>query len=342
MKKAALITGISGQDGAYLSQKLIKDGYTVFGVSRDPSPQTNWRLRHLGLIDHPDLRIFKCDLVDRQQTNELISDLKPAEVYNLASHSFVSDSQNFAHQTAMVSGVAVLNLLEAISKNSPSSKFVQAGSSELFGNSDQSPQNEQSRFRPRNVYASAKLFAHSAVLNYRDNLGIFAANAILYNHESPLRDVQFVTRRISQAVAQISKSGLHKLEIGNLSATRDWGYAPQYVTALRQVLNHPEPDTFVIATGRATTVRDFVRLAFEVVGFEVVFEGTGKLEKGLDVKTGRELVSINSKFYREAEPVPLLGDPSKASQMLGWRAETSVDEIVREMVESDVARIDSN
>ena len=242
----------------------------------------------------------------------------------------------------MVSGVAVLNLLEAISKHSPSSKFVQAGSSELFGNAEQSPQNEQSRFRPRNVYASAKLFAHSTVLNYRDNLGVFAANAILYNHESPLRDVQFVTRRISQAVAQISKSALHKLEIGNLSATRDWGYAPEYVAALRRVLNHPEPETFVIATGRATTVREFVRLAFEVVGFEVVFEGNGKQEKGLDIKTGQELVSINSQFYREAEPVPLLGDPSKASQMLGWKAETSVEEIVREMVEADVARVDSN
>jgi GDPmannose 4,6-dehydratase len=281
-------------------------------------------------------------LADPRQTNELISDLKPAEVYNLASHSFVSDSQNFAYQTAMVSGVAVLNLLEAISKNSPSSKFVQAGSSELFGNTEQSPQNEQSRFRPRNMYASAKLFAHSTVLNYRDNLGVFAANAILYNHESPLRDVQFVTRRISQAVAQISKSALHKLEIGNLSATRDWGYAPEYVGALRRVLNHPEPETFVIATGRATTVREFVRLAFEVVGFEVVFEGNGKQEKGLDIKTGQELVSINSQFYREAERIPLLGDPSKAAQMLGWKAETSVEEIVREMVEADVARVDSN
>jgi len=342
LKKAALITGISGQDGAYLSQKLINNGYTVFGISRDPSPQTNWRLRRLGLIDHPDLQILKCDLANPQQTNEIISELKPAEVYNLASHSFVSDSQDFAYQTAMVSGVAVLNLLEAISKNSPSSKFVQAGSSELFGNAEQSPQNEQSRFRPRNMYASAKLFAHSTVLNYRDNLGVFAANAILYNHESPLRDVKFVTRRISQAVAQISKNNLQKLEIGNLSATRDWGYAPEYAAALSQVLNHADPDTFVIATGRATTVREFVRLAFEVVGVDVVFEGFGKQEKGLDAQSGRELVSINSQFFRDAEPVPLLGNPSKASQMLGWKAETSVEEIVREMVEADVAGIYSD
>jgi GDPmannose 4,6-dehydratase len=340
LKKTALITGISGQDGAYLSEKLISDCYTVFGISRDPSPQTNWRLRHLGLIDHPNLHIIKCDLAIPQQTNELISDLKPAEVYNLASHSFVSNSQNFAYQTAMVSGIAALNLLEAISKKSPHSKFVQAGSSELFGNAEQSHQNEHSRFRPINVYASAKLFAHSVVLNYRDNLGIFAANAILYNHESPLRDEQFVTRRISQAVAQISKKNLQKLEIGNLSATRDWGYAPEYAMALRQVLNHSEPDTFVIATGRATTVREFVRLAFEVVGIEVFFEGTGKQERGIHAKTGREIVSINSQFYRDAEQIPLLGNPSKAAQMLGWKAETSVEQTVRLMVEADLARID--
>ena len=342
LTKKALITGISGQDGAYLSQSLISDGYTVVGVSRDPSPQTNWRLRDLGLIDHPNLRLIKCDLADPQQTNELIAGLKPAEVYNLASHSFVADSQNLAFQTAMISGVAALNLIEAISQKSPDSRFVQAGSSELFGDAKTSPQNEQSRFWPRNLYASSKLFAHSAVLNYRETLGIFASNAILYNHESPLRDVQFVSRRVSQTVAQISRDKIQKLEIGNLSATRDWGYAPEYTRALRQVLDHSEPDTFVIATGRATTVRELVRLAFEVVGFEVVFEGTGKLEQGFDARSGRELVSIKSQFYREAEQVPLLGDASKAFQKLGWRAGTRMEEIVREMVEADLGRITPN
>lgn len=340
MKKTALVTGISGQDGAYLSQILLGEGYSVTGVSRDPSPRTNWRLVELGLFDHPELNVVECDLSDPAQTSNLLSQLKPDEVYNLASHSFVSDSQDLAYKTAIVSGISVLNLLEAIKQKSPKSRFVQAGSSELFGNANESPQNELSRFLPRNLYATSKLLAHHAVLNYRDNSSIFAANAILYNHESPLRDAQFVTRKVSRAVAEISSNRRQSMEIGNLSATRDWGYAPEYAIAMHRVVKHSEPETFVIASGRATTVREFVRLAFEVVGLQVVFTGNGTEEKGFDAKTGRELVSTNPQFFREAERIPLLGDPSKASQALGWKADTQVGEIVRQMVESDVALLD--
>jgi GDPmannose 4,6-dehydratase len=239
----------------------------------------------------------------------------------------------------MVSAVAVVNTLEAMLKVSRKTRFFQAGSSEMFGDSVHSPQNEESSFAPRNVYGSAKVFAHHITMNYRENTGLFAATGILYNHESPLRAPQFVTRKISSSVAQISLGLEQELNLGNLSAIRDWGYAPEYVAGMKQILEHSEPDTFVLATGRGASVREFVRLAFQVIGVEVKFEGDGLEERGFDERTGRTLVSVDPKYFRPDEEVPLIGDASKAKKLLGWEAKTQLNEIVRLMVESDIKNL---
>lgn len=339
MTNTALITGVGGQDGTYLTQQLLAEGYRVFGISRNTKIGSNWRLGELGLLGNPNLTLLECDITNPNQVTEMIARLRPAEIYNLASHSFVQDSTSFPYKTSAVSGMAVLNLLEAVSRESPESRFVQAGSSELFGNAFESPQDEKSRFAPRNIYASAKLFAHSAVLNFSQNRGVFASNAILYNHESSLRSEQFVTRKITKAVAKIKSNLQTTLQIGNLSAIRDWGYAPEYVSAMRLIMNHKNPDVFVIATGKPTTVREFVRVAFQEVGITVEFQGSGRQEKGFDSSSGREIVSTNKEFFREAEVVPLIGDARKANELLGWRAQTSLAEIIREMVSKDISRV---
>jgi GDPmannose 4,6-dehydratase len=235
-----------------------------------------------------------------------------------------------------VSAFAVVNILEAIHLASPRTKFFQASSSEMFGNAQSSPQHENSSFRPRNVYGSAKVFAHYLTQNYRDHRDLFAASGILYNHESPLRGDEFVTRKITKAVAKVKLGITDRLSVGNLSAKRDWGYAPEYVEAMRLILNHEQPDTFVISSGTATTVREFILSAFNSIDVELEFEGEGLSEVGLEKKSGQILVSIDKQFYREPEPITLVGDPGKANRALNWKARTSVSEIAKIMVESEL------
>jgi GDPmannose 4,6-dehydratase len=332
----ALITGITGQDGSYLARDLLSEGYSVTGTRAKSSSSSTWRLRALGVEDNSNLEIIDLDITDPIKTSEAIRALKPSEVYNLASHSFVADSLFSPQQTTLVSGYAPINLMEAISSFSPETRFFQAGSSEMFGASDSAPQNEQSNFYPRNIYGSAKVFAHSAAQNYRHNKGLFAASGILYNHESPLRGHEFVTKKITSTVAKIKLNQTEMLSIGNLSSVRDWGYAPEYVQAMRLIMSHSNPDTFVIASGKATSVRDFVRQSFNAADIEIEFEGSGLEEVGYEKGTGRVLVSISAEFFRESEAVALVGDASKAKAILGWSSKTPVVEIANIMVKHDL------
>ena len=337
--KSALITGIQGQDGAYLAKSLLKDGYVVYGTTRTGVKATfSWRWEYLGIQDNPSLQLLDWDVTNVNSTIENIRNLKPDEVYNLVSHSYVSDSLSFPRETTMVSGFATVNILEAISQFSPETKFFQAGSSEMFGDSTTSPQSEDSSFSPRNLYGSAKVFSHLASLNYRTNREIFSTAAILYNHESPLRGSEFVTRKIATNVAKVKLGKQENFRIGNLSSIRDWGYAPEYVEAFRLITSHHKPDTFVLSSGRGSSVRDFVRSTFEAVDIEVDFEGEGLQEVGFEKSTGRILLSVDPNLFRDSELVPLIGDPSKAKEVLGWQSKTPVIEIARIMVDEEVRR----
>jgi GDPmannose 4,6-dehydratase len=332
----AIITGVSGQDGSFLARSLLNDGYEVFGTSGSGKTPDMWRLRSLGIENHPKLKILDWDITNPIETQKLISEIKPSEIYNLASSSFVADSLFNPQNTTLVSGFAPVNIMEAITSVSPDSRFFQAGSSEMFGLAESSPQNEQSGFSPRNIYGSAKVFAHSATMNYRDNRNLFTTSGILYNHESHLRGKEFVTRKITSAVAKIKLNQIEELKIGNLSSQRDWGYAPEYVEAMRLILSHDTPETFVISSGVPSTVRSFVESAFSAVDIEVFFEGQGLMEVGYEKSTGRKLVSVNKEVYRESEDVTLVGDSSKIKTTLGWHAKTKVAEIVDLMVKSDL------
>lgn len=331
----ALITGITGQDGSYLARDLLESGYRVLGTSGSSSSNM-WRFEALGITDAPNLEIVNWDITDPEQTLKIVEETKPTEIYNLASHSFVTDSIFTAQETTQVSALAIVNILEAISLKSPETRFFQAGSSEMFGNTVSSPQNEGSVFAPRNIYGSAKAFAHFVSLNYKQNRNIFSCAGILYNHESPLRGKEFVTKKITSTVARIMLNQREQLIIGNLSTVRDWGYAPEYVEAMRLVIGHETPDTFVISSGVATTVRDFVLESFNSVGLDIAFEGSGLLEVGYEKSTGRQLVSVDEQFYRESESVPLLGDATKAEKILGWKSKTTPAEIAQIMVKKDL------
>jgi GDPmannose 4,6-dehydratase len=332
----ALITGITGQDGSYLALSLLNDGYEVFGTSGSSITAPKWRFQALGIADHQNLKLLDWDITNPDQTHDVIGETKPDELYNLASHSFVADSLFNPQRTTLVSGLAPINIMESIGSASPDTRFFQAGSSEMFGTADSAPQSETSRFSPRNIYGSAKVFAHSATLNYRENRQLFSASGILYNHESPLRGSEFVTKKITSTVAKVKMNQVDQLRIGNLSSLRDWGYAPEYVEAMRLILGHPTPETFVISSGVTTTVRDFVRSAFNALDMEIEFEGSGINETGYEPTTGRRLVSVEKEFYRESEKVTLVGDSSKASALLGWKAKTPVSEIVSIMVRQDL------
>jgi GDPmannose 4,6-dehydratase len=337
----ALITGITGQDGSYLALSLLQDGYEVFGTSGSSISSKKWRFQALGISDHPNLKLVDWDITNPDQTNAVIAELKPDELYNLASHSFVADSLFNPQKTTLVSGLAPINIMESIGASSPDTRFFQAGSSEMFGTAATSPQSENSSFSPRNIYGSAKVFAHSATVNYRENRQLFSASGILYNHESPLRGDEFVTKKITSTVAKVKLNQVDQLRIGNLSSLRDWGYAPEYVEAMRLILGYSVPETFVISSGVATTVRDFVRSAFNALDMEIEFEGSGLSEVGYEPSTGRKLVSVEKEFYRESESVTLVGDSSKASRLLGWKAKTPVAEIVSIMVRQDLDSLGS-
>jgi GDPmannose 4,6-dehydratase len=332
----AVITGITGQDGAYLAKLLIDQGIEVFGVAQSLEQERLWRLSKVGLIDNPKLHLSAWKIDNPELVNAFVQEIRPDTLYNLASHSSVVDSAKIPYTTGMVSGVAAVNLLEAVSSHSPNTRFFQAGSSEMFGAPLSAPQDEDSYFAPRSIYGAAKLMAFWATENYKIQKELFATNGILYNHESPLRSPEFVTRKISQSVARIRQGIQNLLEIGNLSASRDWGYAPEYVSAMHLILNQEVPENFVVASGESSTVRDFVRWSFAAAEIDITFEGSGTNEKGYDQKSGALLVKVNPEFYRVDEEIPLVGNPGKLANTAGWTTEKTAQQVAQLMVESDL------
>jgi GDPmannose 4,6-dehydratase len=338
--KRAIVTGITGQDGAYLTQLLLQKGYSVYGTYRRTSSVNFWRLAELGIADHPNLSLVEYDLTDLSSTIRLLERAKAQEIYNLAAQSFVGVSFEQPITTAEITGIGALNLLEAIRTVDTSIRFYQASTSEMFGKVQAVPQDESTPFYPRSPYGVAKLFAHWSTINYRESYGIFGASGILFNHESPLRGKEFVTRKITDTIARIKLGLQESLELGNLDAERDWGYAAEYVEGMWRMLQAEEPDTFVLATGRTVAVREFVRLACAAVGLSIEFEGEGESEIGVDRATGKTIVRVNPDFYRPAEVDLLVGDASKAMDALGWRAKTSLEDLCASMVEADLKRQD--
>ena len=338
MHKTALITGITGQDGAYLAQLLLDKGYTVYGAYRRTSSVNFWRIDELDIQQHPQLHLVEYDLTDLGASIALVQKVQPTEIYNLAAQSFVGVSFEQPSTTAQITGLGALNLLEAIRLVNPKIRFYQASTSEMFGKVQAIPQEESTPFYPRSPYGVAKLYAHWMTVNYRESYNIFGASGILFNHESPLRGREFVTRKITDAVAKIQLGQLDVLELGNLDAKRDWGYAKEYVEGMWRMLQVDEPDTFVLATNRTETVRDFVRMAFKGAGVSVDFQGSAEDETAVDVATGKSVVRVNPKFYRPAEVDLLIGNPTKAKNVLGWAPQTTLEQLCQMMVEADLRR----
>ena len=320
MAKRALITGITGQDGAYLAQLLLAKGYSVSGLLARRSSDTLWRLRYLGV--DKDVTLLDGDLSDPSALVRVLEASKPDELYNLAAQSFVATSWNQPILTGNVTGMGAVHLLEAMRIASPATRFFQASSSEMFGQVRESPQSEDTPFHPRSPYAVAKLFAHWTTVNYRESFQSFACSGILFNHESPLRSIDFVTRKITDGVARIQRGHQKELRLGNLEAQRDWGFAGDYVQAMWSVLQQPAPDDYVIATGKSTSVREFCRLAFAHVGLNY-----------------QDYVVVDPAFLRPLEVDALCGNPKKAREQLGWSSSTSLEQLVAMMVDADLERI---
>jgi GDPmannose 4,6-dehydratase len=336
--KKAIITGITGQDGAYLTQFLLNKGYEVHGTYRRTSSVNFWRIDELGFSNHPNLRLIEYDLTDASSAIRMLESVQPDEIYNLAAQSFVGVSFEQPLATGQITGISVVHLLEAIRIVNSKIKFYQASTSEMFGHVQAIPQVESTPFYPRSPYGIAKLYAHWMTINYRESYDIFGSSGILFNHESPLRGLEFVTRKITDGAAKIHLGKQDCLELGNLDAKRDWGYAKDYVEGMHAILQANKPDTYILATNRTETVRDFVRLAFKGVGIELEFKGLGENETGVDIKSGKTIIKVNPKFYRPAEVELLIGDPKKAKDDLGWEPKTSLEELCRLMVEADVRR----
>jgi GDPmannose 4,6-dehydratase len=338
MAKKALITGIRGQDGAYLARFLLEKGYEVYGADRRSGDATCWRLKEFGIEDR--IKILFMDLLEFTNVIDTIKSLQPDEIYNLAAQSFVKASFVQPFVTANVDALGVLSVLDAIKHFSPGSRFYQASTSEMFGKTQAVPQDENTPFYPRSPYAVSKLFAHWMTINYRECYDMFCCSGILFNHESPLRGPEFVTRKITIGVARIKNGLQDKIVLGNLDAKRDWGYAKEYVEAMWLMLQQVEPDDYVIATGGAYSVREFVEYAFNSVGIEIVWEGEGAETKGVESRSNRVLVEVSPEFYRPADVELLRGNPKKAFEKLGWKAKTSFEELVRIMVEADLEKIE--
>ncbi len=336
--KKAIVTGITGQDGAYLAELLLEKGYRVFGAYRRTSSVNFWRIEELGIARHPNLELVEHDLTDLSASIRLLQRSEATEVYNLAAQSFVGVSFEQPLTTAEITGIGAVNLLEAIRIVNPQVRFYQASTSEMFGKVQAIPQTEDTPFYPRSPYGVAKLYAHWMTVNYRESYGIFACSGILFNHESPLRGQEFVTRKITDSVAKIKLGKLDVLELGNLDAKRDWGYAREYVEGMWRMLQVDEPDTYVLATNRTETVRDFVNMAFKAVDIELDWRGSGEAEEGYCAASGRLLVKVNPKFYRPAEVDLLIGNPEKARRQLGWQPATSLEQLCRMMVDADLVR----
>jgi GDPmannose 4,6-dehydratase len=340
MSNIAIITGITGQDGAYLAQLLLEKDYTVYGTFRRAASTNFWRIEELGIRNHPGLHLVEYDLTDLGATIRLLQKTEATEVYNLAAQSFVAVSFDQPMTTAQITGLGPLNLLEAIRIVNPKIRFYQASTSEMFGKVQEIPQTETTPLYPRSPYGVAKLYAHWMTINYRESYDIFGTSGILFNHESPLRGLEFVTRKITDAVARIKLGKQDCVELGNLDAKRDWGYAKDYVEGMWRMLQADTPDAYVLATGRTEMVRDFVRMAFKAAGMELAFKGTGENEVGVEVSSGKTVVRVNPKFYRPAEVELLIGSPEKAKRELGWEPKTTLEELCRMMVEADLKRVE--
>lgn len=338
--KKAIITGVGGQDGAYLARYLIDLGYEIYGGYRRAVSPNFWRLNELGLLNEPNFHLVEFELTDPFNILSVVNKIRPEEIYNLAAQSFVGVSFKEPFHTANATGIGTLNVLEAIKTVDKSIKFYQASTSEMFGKVQAVPQNETTPFYPRSPYGAAKLYAHFITVNYQESYDIFASSGILFNHESPLRGLEFVTRKITNTAAKIALKKAKTLELGNLDAKRDWGYAKEYVEGMHAMLQAPTPDTFVLATGVTTTVRDFVKLSFEALDIGIKFEGEGINEVGLNDK-GDVIVKINPAFFRPAEVDLLIGDASKAKQKLGWSAKTDLKGLCDMMIKADLRRIEA-
>ncbi len=350
MSKVALITGITGQDGAYLSELLLKKGYIVHGIKRRSSLINTDRIDHIYEDPHIENNKFKLhygDLTDSTNLIRIVQETQPDEIYNLAAMSHVHVSFETPEYTANADGIGTLRLLEAIRllNLTEKTKFYQASTSELYGLVQEVPQKETTPFYPRSPYAVAKLYGYWITVNYREAYGMYACNGILFNHESPIRGETFVTRKITRAVARIALGMQDKLFLGNLSAKRDWGHAKDYVKAMHLILQQDKPDDFVVATGVTTEVRDFVRMAFAELGIEIEFKGNGVDEKAYVVScsnseyklvTGQEVVSVDARYFRPTEVDLLIGDPTKAQQKLGWKPEHDLKSLVNDMMQSDI------
>lgn len=336
--RTAIITGITGQDGAYLAKLLLDKGYTVFGTYRRTSSVNFWRIEELDVQNHVNLNLVEYDLTDLGASISLLQRVQPLEIYNLAAQSFVGVSFEQPSTTAQITGIGALNLLEAIRLVNPKIRFYQASTSEMFGKVQEVPQKEDTPFYPRSPYGVAKLYAHWMTINYRESYDIFGCSGILFNHESPLRGREFVTRKITDSVAKIKLGKLDCLELGNLDAKRDWGFAKEYVEGMWRMLQVDTPDTYVLATNRTETVRDFVRMAFKGAGITVDFKGNAEAETAIDAASGKTVMRINPKFYRPAEVELLIGDPAHAKNKLGWEPQTTLEQLCQMMVEADLRR----
>jgi GDPmannose 4,6-dehydratase len=341
MSKVALITGITGQDGAYLAELLLAKGYVVHGIKRRSSSFNTGRIDHLYKDPHQsDVRLFLHygDMTDSTSLLRIVQETQPDEIYNLAAQSHVHVSFEMPEYTANADGLGVLRLLEAIRilRLERHARFYQASTSELYGGVQSEPQSETTPFRPRSPYATAKLYGYWAVVNYREAYGIHGSNGVLFNHESPRRGETFVTRKITRAIAAIQNGRQEKLYLGNIDAKRDWGHARDYARAMWMMLQQPQPDDYVIATGEVHSVREFVEEAFACVGRTIVWEGRAENEVGRDAVTGQHLVAIDSRYYRPTDVEYLCGDPGKARQKLGWHHEITFKELVAEMVAHDM------
>jgi len=339
MKQKALITGITGQDGSYLAELLLEKGYEVIGIVRRSSSFNRGRIDHLHKNPHNSERQFKLvygDLADMGALHRIVREEQPSEIYNLGAQSHVRVSFDIPEHTTDIIVRGTLGLLEAIKDFSPSTRFYQASSSEMFGKVKETPQTENTPFNPRSPYACAKVYAHWITSVYRDSYDIFACSGILFNHESPRRGETFVTKKITRGLVDIKNGKQDCLYLGNLNAKRDWGYAKDYVEAMWRMLQQDTPDDYVIATGETHSVREFIEESCKVLEIDLEWQGEGLGEKGIDRKTGKTLIEIDERYFRPAEVDLLFGDPSRAADKLGWRPSTKFSDLVRLMVESDL------
>ena len=334
--KKAFITGVTGQDGSYLAEFLLAKGYQVHSIIRRSSVFTSKRIRP-ETWNNKNFKTYHGDLTDSSNLHSLLLKIKPDEVYNLAAQSHVAVSFQVPEYTGEVDGIGTLRLLNAIKDLGIDTKFYQASTSEMFGGlKDSIPQNENTPFYPKSPYGAAKLYAHWLTINYRESYNIFACNGILFNHESPRRGKTFVTKKITMGVSKIKKGVQDVLKLGNLDAMRDWGYAKEYVEVMWQMLQQEKPNDFVIATGKFYSIRNFVTLAFKYVDIDLEWKGEGVNEVGVDKKTGKILVQVDPKYFRPSEVEFLLGDPTKANKILNWKNKTSIEELVKIMMEYDL------